>query len=238
MKTIIENKRKQTKDLLVPITFVPTSWRVWLNGTSENKLMKGIMKKTVALIALAAVLQTVTITLLAQSGPGRGPRGSGATGGGQDGPGGHRPPPSPVVGVLDANHDGVIDAQEIANAPTALASLDANGDGTLTPDELRPPPPQNGQGSQRGNGATNGQRNGARAGRNGQQQNAGPGQGGDHPMPPIIHALDANGDGTIDAQEIANSSAALKTLDANGDGQLTHDEFCPPPPGGGPGDQQ
>ncbi|MGZ4965344.1 MAG: hypothetical protein ACXWC8_22540, partial [Limisphaerales bacterium] len=110
------------------------------------------MKKTILLIALLFALQTLTITLLAQNGPGgRGPRGPGGSGGGQGGPNGHRPPPSPVVMVLDANHDGVIDAQEIANAPAALATLDTNGDGTLTPDELRPPPPQNGQGG--GNGA-------------------------------------------------------------------------------------
>ena len=68
----------------------------------------------------------------------------------QDGPGGgpgmpgHRPP-SPLMLALDANHDGVIDAAEIANAPAALKTLDKNGDGKLTPDELRPPrPPQNG----------------------------------------------------------------------------------------------
>ncbi len=203
----------------------------------ENKHTKGHMKKILVAIALAAALPA--LTTLAQPGPGgRGPRGAGGAGGGQGGPDGHRPPPSPVVMVLDANHDGVIDAQEIANAPAALASLDINGDGALTPDELRPPPPQNGQG---GNGANKGQANrGARAGRDGQQQNGGPGKGpdGNHPIPPLIQALDTNGDGTIDAQEIANSSAALKTLDANGDGQLTHDEFCPAPPDGGPSGQQ
>jgi hypothetical protein len=58
---------------------------------------------------------------------------------------GHRPPPSPLMQALDTNHDGVIDADEIANAPAALKTLDKNGDGKLTPDELRPArPPQNG----------------------------------------------------------------------------------------------
>lgn len=62
-----------------------------------------------------------------------------------DGPRRHRPPPPAVIGALDANHDRVIDANEIANASTALRALDKNGDGQLTPDEfvgkLPPPPP-------------------------------------------------------------------------------------------------
>jgi EF hand domain-containing protein len=69
-------------------------------------------------------------------------------GGGQPRPGGmkgHRPPPSPLMMALDVNHDGVIDADEIANAPAELKTLDKNGDGKLTQDELRPPrPPMNG----------------------------------------------------------------------------------------------
>jgi len=53
-------------------------------------------------------------------------------------------PPSPLMEALDANHDGVIDANEIANASAALKTLDKNGDGKLTQDELRPPRPQGG----------------------------------------------------------------------------------------------
>lgn len=53
-----------------------------------------------------------------------------------------------------------------------------------------------------------------------------------HPVPPIIAALDANHDGVIDAQEIANAPAALKTLDKNGDGKLTRDEIRPQRPDG------
>jgi hypothetical protein len=70
-----------------------------------------------------------------QDGQGRGP-----------GMNGHRPPPSPLFLALDVNHDGVIDADEIANASAALKTLDKNGDGKLTQDELRPPrPPRGGQ---------------------------------------------------------------------------------------------
>ena len=48
------------------------------------------------------------------------------------------------MAALDANHDGVIDADEIANASAALRKLDKNGDGKLTMDELRPPRRQGG----------------------------------------------------------------------------------------------
>lgn len=69
--------------------------------------------------------------------------------GGQSPPGpGLRPRPrvSLVISVLDANHDGVVDAAEIANAPAALRTLDRNGDGKLTMDELTgsPPPERSG----------------------------------------------------------------------------------------------
>jgi hypothetical protein len=43
----------------------------------------------------------------------------------------------------------------------------------------------------------------------------------------IFAALDANGDGVIDAAEIANAPAALKKLDKNGDGKLTREELRP-----------
>jgi len=66
---------------------------------------------------------------------------------GPGGPGrhGHHPPAPAIVRALDANHDGVIDAQEIANASAVLKTLDKNGDGVLTPDEfMGPPPPSEG----------------------------------------------------------------------------------------------
>ena len=55
------------------------------------------------------------------------------------------PCPSPLMMALDANHDGVIDATEISNAPAALKTLDKNGDGKLTQDELRPQRPDHEQ---------------------------------------------------------------------------------------------
>ena len=126
------------------------------------------------------------------------------------GPGGHhRHPPLPLVTALDANHDGIIDSNEIANASAALLTLDTNGDGVLTTNEYLPPhPPRRGP----------------------DNDNFTP------PKPLIVSALDANGDGVIDASEIANAPAALKALDKNSDGQLTPDEFIGPRPPRGGGD--
>ena len=56
--------------------------------------------------------------------------------------------------------------------------------------------------------------------------------GGPPPAGPIMIALDANADGTLDATEIANASTALKALDQNRDGKLSADELMPPPAGG------
>jgi Ca2+-binding EF-hand superfamily protein len=44
----------------------------------------------------------------------------------------------------------------------------------------------------------------------------------------LMHALDLDRDGTINATELANASAALKGLDRNNDGQLTTDELKSP----------
>lgn len=130
---------------------------------------------------------------------------NGNPGPGRLGPRGHRPPPSPLIAALDANHDGVISADEIANAAANLLTLDKNGDGKLTVDELcpprpadAPPPPPDAVAHHRGG--------------------------------PLMLALDANGDGELSPTEIANAPASLKALDLNHDGQLTHDELRPLPP--------
>jgi hypothetical protein len=139
--------------------------------------------------------------------------------------------------VLDANHDGIISADEIAAAPEALKKLDKNGDGQLTQDELRPqrpPPPQDGNGGDQGGpppGQGDGQHDGPPPGPPPGEGNGG--NGDFHPpVPPLMAALDTNGDGILSADEIANTSASLLKLDKNGDGQLTPDEYRP---AGGPG---
>jgi len=52
------------------------------------------------------------------------------------------------------------------------------------------------------------------------------------PMPPIVSALDTNGDGVIDAKEIAGASAALAKLDKNADGKIAFEESLPSSPDG------
>lgn len=112
--------------------------------------------KTKAIVGLL-VLGTSAWVLMAQ-GDGNAPREGGRPPqrGGPGGPGreGQRPPPPPpVIGVLDADHDGVIDAKEIANASKALLQFDENGDGQLTREELRPPlPPEGADGPPPGEG--------------------------------------------------------------------------------------
>ncbi len=104
--------------------------------------------KMKSVIALALLTIGATALLVsAQDNNADGPPGSGQ---GQGGPGmGHRPPP-PLMTALDANHDGIIDADEIANASAALKTLDKNGDGKLTQDELRPARPAGGPGGRTG----------------------------------------------------------------------------------------
>ena len=150
------------------------------------------MKTALTLLALGASALTINAQDSGDPPPAGGPGGMGPR---------HRPPPLPLIQALDANHDRVIDAGEIANASSALLTLDKNGDGKLTPDEYLPPLPANA-----------------------------PKDAPRPPLPAIVKALDVNGDGVIDASEIANAPAVLKTLDKNGDGQLTPDEFIGPRP--------
>jgi hypothetical protein len=192
--------------------------------------MKLKHKLLITLTTMAATALTLAQDNPTPGGPGHGP----------GGPGGRHRPPMALIGALDANHDGVIDAAEMANALEALKSLDTNGDGTLTMDELMGPRP-----TPTGADASVGEHDAPPPADRG-PQGPPPGQGfrgpdGRHRPPPIavIGALDANHDGVVDATEIANASEALKALDKNGDGSLTPDELIGPRPNemrpGGPG---
>jgi hypothetical protein len=61
----------------------------------------------------------------------------------------------------------------------------------------------------------------------------------DRPAPrqagPLMKALDVNGDGVLNAREIANAAKALAKLDKNDDGKITRDEVRPLAPRRGAG---
>ena len=101
-----------------------------------------------------------------------------------------------------------------------------------------PPRPPQGAPGQGGPGQKGPGQKGGPGGQGGQGGQGGGGEGFRPPQHPLEMALDANGDGVIDAKEIANAVAALKKLDRNGDGRLTEDEYRPArPQGGGQGGQ-
>jgi Ca2+-binding EF-hand superfamily protein len=221
---------------------------------------KGTMKTSVIVMALALGLSAIATHAQDNDQQGDKPRLEGGPNrrgpGGPGGPGspGGRPMIPPVIAALDADHDGTIDESELAKASESLKALDKNGDGKLTGDELRPQMgPRPGGPRPDGGGSPDGNREGGprhRPSPDGDQGSAdggrprGPrpdGQGfggqGDHkPMiPPLIKALDANGDGTIDEVELSQATEHLKALDKNNDGKLTRDEVGGPNRQHGPG---
>jgi hypothetical protein len=224
----------------------------WGTGTTNRNSMK--MKQLTA-VALAFGLPLVA-AVAQDDAPPQGPPPDGANQGPPPdgappqgrGPRGMRRLPPPIIAALDTNHDGVIDADEIANAPAALKALmDKSGKEQLSlMDLMGPPPRRGGMGPGQGFGPGPGQGQGPDAGpppqgpppdgTNGVAGNGrrGPGRGMRR-IPPIFAALDTNHDGVIDANEIANASAALKSLDKDGTGQLTVMELLGPPPGRGMG---
>jgi len=110
----------------------------------------------------------------------------------------------PVVAALDADHDQVISASEIANAPAVLRSLDKNHDGKLTAEECGGSVPPGSDAAATGRAKLAFMR-----------------------FHPVLAALDSDHDGEISAKEIENAPAALKTLDRNHDGKLTLEDILP-----------
>jgi len=177
--------------------------------------------KCITLIALAVGLSAFNMVAQPERPPGPRP---GGREGGPDGPR-HKMMVPPLIVALDANKDGTISADELANASAAVKSLDKNGDGAIQVEELRPKPPEGeGKDGERKGPPPGGQRP------DGERKGPGPGGPGPGGIPPVIGALDANSDKTISADEIANASAALKKLDKNGDGALQKEETRPEPP--------
>src|SRR5207248_59315 len=112
----------------------------------KKKTTKETTMKTATKIALlgSMALGVAAWTLTAQDSGDPSPnrdrpprREDGPAGPGRDG----QRPMLPLLAALDANHDGVIDADEIKNASAALLKLDKNGDGKLTREEFMGRPP-------------------------------------------------------------------------------------------------
>lgn len=167
---------------------------------NKSNKMKSTFRKMTMIAAVAAV--GMSASLFAEDAADGNKRPAG-----EAGRHGNRPNPA-LIKALDANSDESIDAAEIANAPSALATLDANNDTQLTADELHPPRPE---------GAPKGPPPGDRS----------------KSSSPLTTALDANKDGTLSSDEVANASTALKTIDKNSDGVLSRDEIFGTPPTGG-----
>ena len=186
------------------------------------------MKNKVTFMLMALGVALPVVSLQAQDSQDRPARQGG-------GPRGDRPIPG-VFGALDTNHDRTLDKSEISGATEALKKLDKDSDGKLTGPELRGGPagsPGPGRGPRpEGDGAERprGPRNDTedRAGqRRGQGGEGGAGGGGMMAGGPLVAAIDANSDRTIDADEIKGAPAALLKLDKNSDGQLTIEELAP-----------
>jgi Ca2+-binding EF-hand superfamily protein len=117
---------------------------------------------------------------------------------------------SPLLNALEVNHDGKIDAAELANAPARLKTLDKNADGKLTRDEAGLPP---GFGRPAGAPGGPGAGPGGRAGRGGDDARGGDAGGGDR-----------NFEVPIPGPTADELLKALLTFDKNKDGKLTKAE--------------
>jgi len=121
--------------------------------------------------------------------------------------GDRRPPPGPpLIAVFDTNHDMVLSTEEIQAAADLLGKFDKDRDGKVTLEELRMPPPPDG---------------------NRDRKDPPPNR---PPVSPVLAALDVDHDRTISATELEGAPESLKTLDKNGDGELSSPELHPQGP--------
>ncbi len=113
-----------------------------------------------------------------------------------------------VLAELDVNHDGVISAAEIADAPRVLRLLDRNLDGVLDAGEC----------GQKLIDSDQFDSDFVKRAKLGFMR-----------VHPVLAALDSDHDGVISRPELNASAAALRTLDQDNDGRLTIDEVLPDP---------
>ena len=165
-----------------------------------------------------------------------------AQGSGGPPPGGHRhgPPPNALFDALDTNHDGVISADEMNNAPTSLKAMLKNGATEIKRENLRPAHPGDRPAadaqsptethearSSPSSTATDQTADSAETGADAPSK--APGRGWHHGPPPnaLFDALDTNHDGVISADEMNNAPASLKTLMKNGSTGIKREDLRP-----------
>lgn len=190
-----------------------------------------------AIVSLTVIASISAIVMAQPPGPQGGSEGPGGFGGrGPGGPGG--PPPSPVVEVMDTNHDHALSAQEIKNAFRALKVLDRDGDGNLSQEEMRPEGgPERGRpggfGGPEGRGRDGRGRDGRPGGRGLQTGRGGsqfPGEPGSadraSQMLSRMMTFDENGDGQLSMEEVPERmQAILKRYDSDKNELLDHSEL-------------
>ena len=110
----------------------------------------------------------------------------------------------PVLKALDQNADGILSTDEIQSSPESLKAVDKNGDGILSSAETRLKFP---------------------AGINLPQGFVGKMMRNPR-VQPLMNLIDRDGDGTIDSDEIKDSSEAIRQLDADNDWRLSRSEYA------------
>lgn len=117
---------------------------------------------------------------------------------------------SPILAVVDADHDGSISAAELKAAPAVLKTLDKNGDGQLMQEELRPAFARGGPGGMEGRGGGRGDAQAPSA----------------DELVKTLMAFDKDRDGKLSKAELPERMQGLfERSDADKDGYLTAEEL-------------